>query len=197
MRRKLLTVAMAAFVILTVPFVYAVPLGEKNNDKFQTFSTTGTFSIMDMVFGSHEYIPSIDNVNKFVTSWKENMITYTITVGSNIYTLGTDFDHTGYCVETLYDPVFSDPAKTMPAGSRTYKVVVDYTFDFSAYPGGIEGTLNMRSVFSQGNGFVNSLSGTGDLQNVQAKEIGLGEIFDPVNLVITVAHAGLVHGWPE
>ncbi len=197
MKKTTFAVLTLAIIVVATPLVSAIPLEEKNNDKFQAFSTTGTFSIMDVVFADHKYIPSFDNVNKIAASWEENMLTYTITVGSNSYYLGTDFAHTGYSVETAFDPVFADPAKTKVVSYRAKETMIDYTFDFSAYPGGIEGTLNMRAVFTQGIGFINSLSGTGDLQNVQAKETGLGSSFNPVTKIVTVAHAGLVHGWPE
>ena len=197
MKKTTIVVLALAIIILATPLASAVPLKEKNNDKFQAFSTIATFSITVKASADREYIPSFDNVNKFIVSYQENMLTYTITVGSNIYYLGTDFAHTGYAVETFFDPVFANPEKTRLVSWRAIEIVVDYTFDFSAYPGGIEGTLNMRGVFTQGIGFINSLSGTGDLQNVQVKEIGLGESFDPVYKIMTVEHAGLVNDWPE
>jgi hypothetical protein len=182
--------------MLTTPLVSAVPQKEKKNDKFQTFSTEGTFSFFDMINGDHKFIPSFDNVKIFVTTYEENMITYTITVGSKTYSLGTDFAYTGHAVIIEYGPVFGDPDKTILLGSRLEKVVVDYMFDFSAYPGGIEGTLKMHSAFINGTGYTRSLSGTGDLKNVKVKETGLPGSFDPTTFIETVRHAGLVHGWP-
>jgi hypothetical protein len=197
MRRESVIVLVLAIIMLATPLVSAVPLKEKNNDKFQTFGTQGTFSLFDIVNGDHQFIPSFDKVNKMVTRYEENMLTYTITVGSKTYYLGSDFAYTGNTVEVLFDPIFGDPGKTIVLGSRYEEIFVDYMFDFSAYPGGIEGTLNMHAAYTNGNGFTRSLSGTGDLQNVEVKEIGLEGSFDPNTFMETVNHAGLVHGWPE
>ncbi len=198
MNKKVLS-SVVLFMLLSlsvISLVQAVPLEEKNNDKFETITTTGTFSILNVINGEHEYIPSFDDVKKFVTYWEDRMLTYTITVGSKTYYLGIDFAYSGYAMENKFDPVFSDPStKLIPISARASNKMIDYTFDFSAYPGGIEGTLRMHGVVTQGNGFMNSLSGTGDLQNVQITEIGLpGGISKGI---VTVNHEGLVHGWPE
>jgi hypothetical protein len=72
---------------------------------------------------------------------------------------------------------------------------VDYIYDFSAVPGGIEGTLRMQSEIT-GDGSplvfsINSLSGTGDLQNVQIKATSM-----PQSGTYNFAHNGIVIGWP-
>ncbi len=73
--------------------------------------------------------------------------------------------------------------------------MVTYMFDFSAYPGGIEGVLNMLAVFTEGSDKIRSLSGTGDLQNVQVTLLNLpGSVVFPI---ITVEHGGMVSGWPS
>jgi hypothetical protein len=198
MKKKLLLplIFLLSLSLMAPALVTADPLSERNNDKFQTITTTGTFSVFDLINGEHQYIPSFDNVNKFVTAWEEHMLTYTITVGSKTYHLGTDFDYKGYAVETKFDPIFADPStKLIPTQWRASNKIVEYMFDFSVYPGGIEGTLNMRGVFTQGNGFTSSLSGTDDLQNVQIQQVGLPE-GGVVRGIVTVSHEGLVHGWP-
>ncbi len=70
---------------------------------------------------------------------------------------------------------------------------VDYMYDFSAVPGGIEGTLRMQAILT-GDGSplalsINSLAGTGDLQNVMIKATS--------HLGTPIVHDGIVSGWQE
>ena len=67
---------------------------------------------------------------------------------------------------------------------------MDVTFDFSAYPGGIEGAVKVRSVGD----YSNSLAGTGDLRNVQVKSASYYTFSAPF---LTVFEDGTVIGWPE
>lgn len=88
------------------------------------------------------------------------------------------------------------PDNDVITGSNLNNTRVDYMFDFSAIPGGIEGTLTMRAEFNQGGRSINSLAGTGDLQNVQIKATASNS-FNPATFILTISHEGIIHGWPE
>ena len=202
MNRKIpLIITALSAVLLATPLVSAVPWTyPKNNEKFQEYQAVGTFSVLDMVSGDHEYIPSFEKVNKLIISFDEPHLTHEITVGGNTYQLGTDFLMTDcLTIAVFYEPVFDDPAKLypiMPDGYRFEHNLVYWTIDFSAIPGGIEGTLRMQLVATnEENRFINSLAGTGDLKNVQIKATA-SVSFDPP-LTLRALHVGIVSGWPE
>jgi hypothetical protein len=200
-RKSLFTVLALSAVFLATPLVSAVPWTyPKNNEKFQAYQAVGTFSILDIVSGNHKYIPSFEKVNKLIISFDEPHQTHEITVGGNTYQLGTDFLMTDcLTIAVFYDPVFDDPAKlypTMPDGYRFEHNLVYWTIDFSAIPGGIEGELRMKLVATgEENRLINSLSGTGDLQNVQIKATASLSFTPPFTL--NALHIGTVSGWPE
>jgi hypothetical protein len=195
-RKALLTVLALAVVLLATPLVQAIPLEEKNNDKLQSYHDSGTFNYVAEQMGAvRTYIPSFDQVNKMVMEMDEVFVAYEIVVGgSKTYHMATDFAYEGHVAVTYYDPVFGDDAKTQVLESRAVDTKVDYMFDFSAIPGGLEGTLNMHAVFTRYGG-ISSLSGTGDLQNVQIQAANLEGSFTPP-FYITVNHGGWVVGWP-
>jgi hypothetical protein len=171
-----------------------------SNEKFQAYQAVGTFSVLDMVFGDHEYIPSFEKVNKLIISFDEPHLTHEITVGGNTYQLGTDFLMTDCLTNAVFcEPVFDDPAKLLPIipdGYRFEHDLVYWTIDFSAIPGGIEGTLRMQLVATnEENTFINNLAGTGDLQNVQIKATASVSYVPP--LTLSALHVGIVSGWPE
>ncbi len=197
-----------AFIALTVTLLMALsmvtmaqaaPLKEKNNDKFQSFSVTGQFSFLKFLTGEHTYIPSEDKVNKLIIQFDESMLKYDITIGDRTYNLNKDFKYTGHAIFWYDDPVFGNLLGTLyPTGYRgDYHGIVEYTFDFSAVPGGIDGTLNMRAMHNAGGNPINSLTGTGDLQNVQIKAEITGNVFDSVTFKLTINHDGYVSGWPD
>ena len=200
-RKILLIIAALSAVLLATPLVSAVPwIYPKNNEKFQAYQAVGTFSVLDMVFGDHEYIPSFEKVNKLIISFDEPHLTHEITVGGNTYQLGTDFLMTDCLTNAVfYEPVFDDPAKLLPITPDGYRFehdLVYWTIDFSAIPGGIEGTLRMQLVATnEENTFINNLAGTGDLQNVQIKATASVSYVPP--LTLSALHVGIVSGWPE
>ena len=93
-REILLTVLALAFVLLATPFVSAVPGAPKNNSKFQTwhYEKAVNFGLDIIVGGEHVYIPSFEEVNRLVISSDAGFLSYEITVGSNTYYQGVDFD---------------------------------------------------------------------------------------------------------
>lgn len=195
----LLTLLLSAVSIL-VPLVAATPLAEKNNDKFQQFAVTATYDIRPYIFVmEHTYIPSMDQVNKLVISGEEPFVNYAITVGTNTYTMGQDFTYTGFIKLTYYDPVFENPNPAVgnkyPSDYRASSFMVDYSYDFSAEPGGLDGVLEVHAVSVNGETHITSLKGTEDFQNVEIKATAL-----PATVAIpyiTIYHEGWVLGWPE
>lgn len=199
--KKAVVVILALTLLTILPMVALVQadaLIEKNNDKFETFAVTGKFPFSEIALAEHQYVPSKENVNLLVITYEETFSSMEIDIGSDTYKMGTDFAYEGQAKYVFHDVtawlVISGllPAYLWPStgGYRSNMLTVDYKFDFSAFQGGLEGTLNMMAV----NGHINSLSGTGDLQNVQIK----GEILPSTGFpIITIHHEGIVSGWPE
>jgi len=193
-------VVMTALALLAIPLSQAVPWDPRNNDKFQPFQDTGKFNVLTVLNGDHYYTPSKEDVNKLVVRYEETFITYQITIGSHTYKLNEDFLYAGYSEDTFYDvtawletPIL--PKYVWPSEYRLQRTVVDFTFDFSAIAGGLDGTLHMRAVLNENSRSINSLSGTGDLQNVQIK--ATNDQPSLVGMIYTVNHYGIVSGWPE
>jgi len=201
MNRKML---LAPFIVILMLLAVAPVMAsqpkvwdEKNNDKFETFNVLGRASLSASAAGDWQYIPSEEKPNKIVVSWDEVMTSHVITIdGVHTYTLGTDFTYEGHQVVTLYDPVINPPpvpinVYALIASARMVHMKVDYMYDFSAVPGGIEGTLRMQGILKEGVFSISSLSGTGDLQNVQIKATSM-----PQSGTYNFAHNGIVIGWP-
>ena len=200
MKKKMCLILSLALLMAmpTFAFAQAIPIQETINDKFQPYEDTGTYNLVVYRDSAvRTYVPSFDKVNKLVVDVDELFTDYAITIGDNTYVLGKDFAYTGHVTQTYFDPVFSNPTTKIGVASyRASILMVDYTFDFSAYAGSIEGTLNMHAVFAEGNDKFHSLSGTIDLQNVQITGVNLDP--DLGNLpFITINHAGTVMGWPD
>ena len=114
------------------------------------------------------------------------------------YELGPDFLYTeGLCIINFFDPVYSDPSDPLfPVEVRASNLFVYWTYDFSAIPGEIEGTLRMQIVNNNGKGLLNSLAGTGDLRNVQINAAASSSVTGPP-LIVNTLHVGIVSGWPD
>jgi len=186
-------VALLVLSITLTPFAVAKPWNERNNEKFETFSTTVAFNFEPILtaIANPEYVPSEEHTNKIIYSWEEEAITgYTITVDGDTYYLETDFEYSGVSVTTtIGEPFVPNPILGgMLEGSKTHWRV-DYMYDFSAVEGGIDGTISMRALTTSGPDrlmYITSLQGTGDLKNVKiwATAEGMG-------------HLGIVSGWPD
>ena len=207
---KASTVLLVILFMSMIMLAQAVPLKDKNNDKFQTYTVVSTFSLLQNIFvnyptdltirADYNYIPSLDNCQKLTISYDEIFSACSITIdGTHTYVMGQDFTYAGHVIWTFFKPEFNSPLGILyPSGSRDANHMVDYTYDFSAFANGIEGTLNMRAVFNPSGGIaIYSLSGTGDLQNVQIKAAQTGTEVSGGGLVLTVHHGGYVFGWPE
>ncbi len=199
MYKKLLMVALLLLVLSMMPmgFVQSVPLTEKNNDKFESFSVIGKSKFSALLNAPHEYIPSIDNANILVITEDEVFLTYDIKIGEKTYKLNEDFAYTGTLKWTFYEPVLPHPVLgySWPLTERAIIGKVDYMFDFSAVPGGIEGTIALHATNIKGQLHINSLAGTGELQNVQIQAVAAGGSLSAG--IVTIIHEGIVFGWPE
>jgi hypothetical protein len=177
---------LTAIVILTV-IMLATPLvsaqvwnNDKNNDKFQSYSVIHeNLPITDLEM---DFKPNAANPNVIVYRWGDNEGDYNITIGGDKHYLrGVDFAYDQDCVWTAIGAPFIGLF-----GSKSNIWRIEYMFNFSAFAGGIEGTLEMLFVYNNGILSIRSLRGTGDLQNVQILATAvLGE------------HMGIVSGWPE
>lgn len=199
MNKKILVMVVALLVcsMMLTPFALAKPWNSpKKNAKFQTFDVTATFIIFDAIDGDHQYIPSSEKVNKLIISWDESFFTHELSVGENTYKLFDDFLYTGTATWIFYDPVFdeADEDKLFPTGWSDVHSKIDYMYNFSTVQNGIEGTLQMRYVHNKGTSNINSLAGTGDLQNVQIKATAWNNYTAPI---FNVFHEGIVSGWPD
>ena len=202
-RRKILGISVVFLLvaILATPLVSAVPGAEKNNEKFQTWHYEKTVSFLILLFGEHTYIPSFDKVNRMIVTSTAGFDSYEITVGDDTYVMGIDFDCVDvYTKYTANKPVFAedDGDKLWPLDSQAQSstLLVQTTFDFSAYTGGIEGTLTIQERSSSGLTHTSSLMGTGDLQNVQVQATYYNT-FDDITYELTVYDDGTVIGWPD
>ena len=198
MNKKVLTFAVLLLILptITTTFVYAAPWVEKNNDKFQTFETTGTFNVfLAGASATRTYIPSFDNVEKMIIAWSENFITFEIKVGEKTYQLHTHFEVSGFSEHTYWKPVFAvtDTAKSVPVASSASHTTAKYTFTFKA-ASGLDGSFSIQTTVNEGNHRTTSLSGTGDFKNVQIQATVGQSMALPM---ITLTNDGLVIGWPE
>jgi hypothetical protein len=165
--------------------------------KFQTFAVKGSFSFLNILKGDHQYYPSADNVEKLVINYDEKFLTNDITICGITYSLGKDFAYTGHVEMTFYNPVFGNPqlGKLYPSSYSEMKEKVVYTYDFSAVPGGLDGTIQMIANTKDGVLSIRSCDSTGNFRHVQIKATSTNT-FDPVKLEINIVHDGKVCGWP-
>ena len=203
MKRKMILVPMITILLLVsvAPVMATQPKvwDEKNNEKFETFTVLVKSSSSASVGGDWQYIPSQEDPEKIVVGWNEVITSLEIIIdGVHVYKIGTDFAYTGRATVILYDPVINPPTPpvvvySLISNARMVHMKVDYMYDFSAVPGGIEGTLRMQAILT-GDGSplalsINSLAGTGDLQNVMIKATS--------HSGTPIVHDGIVSGWPE
>lgn len=208
MNKKVLIMAVAlmAVAMLATPLVSAKPWEyPKNNAKFEEFGVTFGFDWQGFIMAEYAATAGLEDAEKVVVICPETPTTYQIMVGEagpgqRVYNLGEDFTYSGQMTFTVFDPVLpyafdpSNPVGTLFIGGRMQHFRVDYMYDFSAVPEGLDGTITMVALVT-GNGlvlggdhpmFITSIKGTGDFQNVQIKATAV-----PPN------HMGVVTGWPE
>jgi hypothetical protein len=185
----IIATALALFMSLT-PFAFAKSTDyPKNNEKFQSFSVSlipvPVNSVADYEI---KYIPNEENAKVTVQTWGNNIVTTEIVIGgAKLYVMGVDFEYSQSCKYIATgSPFFTVPGYGLVMGTKSHLFVINYVYDFSAVPDGIDGTLEMRFVSSMGTTSITSLRGTGDLQNVQIKATASG-----------TGHTGVVIGWPE
>jgi len=200
MNKKILVifVTVLTFSLMLTPFAIAKPGAEKSNEKIQTWHYEKEVPFSVLLSGEHEYIPSFEKPNILVITTTEGFISYEITVEGNTYVQGVDFDCVDvYTKYTANKPTFPDPAQLWPSETQSAHLLVYTTFDFSAYPGSIEGQLRIMERSSHGNTHTTSLWGTGDLQNVVVQATYYNTADDSTPPILTVYDDGTVIGWPD
>jgi hypothetical protein len=194
----MLTMTLLTVFIMVTPLIGTAQALQWRRPIFKSQSFSATFEI-DESYAQNakwKYIPSEDDPKIIVVSWEENFADYQITVDERTYHLGTDFEHTGYATRIAIGAPFFwvDPFSGAPFGGKVTLARVNYRFDFSAIPGGIDGTLEMlclwyvEGLFDVYKTSVLSLRGTGDLRNVR--------ILATVGVEVP-GHYGTVKGWPD
>jgi hypothetical protein len=181
MNKKILVFGLLVLSITLTPFALAKPWEyPKNNDKFESYLVIHeNLAITEFEL---EYKPNAVNPNMQVVNWGDNEGDYEIVIGGDKHYLrGVDFAYDQDCVWTAIGAPFIGLF-----GSKSNIWRIEYRFDFSAFEGGIEGTLEMLFVFNNGIISIRSLRGTGDLQNVQILATAVLE-----------EHSGVVIGWPD
>ena len=192
MNKKVLGFALAFvfLALLATPFALAKSTDyPKNNEKFQSFAVTlGAVPVNTVDDYEVKYIPNEENPNVIVQTWGNNLVYNEIVIGGvKHYLMGVDFEYSQSCKYTAIGaPFMTVPGYGLIMGSKSHLFVINYMYNFSAVPDGIDGTLEMRFISSMGTTSITSLRGTGDLQNVQIKATGGG-----------TGHIGVVIGWPE
>jgi len=180
----LMAIVILAVIMLATPLVNAqVWINEKNNDKFESYYVIHeNLAITDLEI---DYKPNIANPNVYVLSWGDNEGDYEIVIGGEKhYYKGVDFAYDQDCIWTaIGDPIVIGG---FIMGSKSNIWRIEYEFDFSAFEGGIEGTLKMLFVYNNGIISIRSLRGTGDLRNVQI-----------LATAVLGIHSGIVIGWPN
>ena len=179
-------VLLTAIVLLTV-IMLATPLvsaqvwnNDKNNDKFESYYVEHeNLPITDLEM---DFKPNAANPNVIVYSWGDNEGDYEIVIGGDKHYLrGVDFAYDQDCVWIAIGAPFIGLF-----GSKSNIWRIEYKFDFSAFEGGIDGTLEMLFVYNNGILSIRSLRGTEDLQNVQI-----------LATAVLGFHSGIVIGWPN
>jgi hypothetical protein len=202
-------VALMVMAMLAPSIVAAKPWDyPKNNPKFEQYGVTINFNFANLIAATYAATAGLEEANKVVVVYEEQaMPGYQIRIGEDgpgqrVYNVEEDFAYNSIATITTWNPILPyafDPANPMMTlflmGTKTHWRV-DYTYDFSAVPGGLDGTLTMLAMVT-GNSesvfdpdiktmFITSIEGTGDFSDVQIQAKGAG-----------TGHAGVVIGWPE
>jgi hypothetical protein len=160
-----------------------------------------SYSSMDLVKANHTYVPAdkaANPVQKLTISLDEKLLTCNINVGGVTYSLGKDFTYTGHMEYIYYNPSFNNPTLgyLIPSGFSGSEATVNFMYNFSAVPGGLEGTLSMFATVKNDVSSVASVGGSGDFKNVEVKAT-ISQYNDVANLVVNIYFDGMVSGWPK
>jgi pimeloyl-ACP methyl ester carboxylesterase len=161
-----------------------------------------SFSFMDMIKANHTYVPAdkvANPVQKLTISYDEKPLTCEIKVGGVTYSLGKDFTYTGHVDYIYYNPSFTSPTLGYyyPSSFSGTETTVNYMYNFSGVPGGLEGSLSMLATMKDAVGSIVSVRGTGDFKNVEVKATVSPQWYDAARMVVNIYHDGMVSGWPN
>jgi hypothetical protein len=166
-----------------------------------SFHATKSFSAANIMQGNHTYTPTdkvANPVQKLVISFDEKLLACDISVNGVTYSLGKDFNYTGYVEYVYYNPSFTNPVfgYLYPSAFSSSEANVEFMYDFSVVPGGLEGTIKMIARVRDDVTSVSSVEGTGDFRNVSIKAT-ITTSLDSITLLTLVHFDGMVSGWPK
>jgi hypothetical protein len=166
------------------------------------WNVDASFNFMDMIKANHTYVPAdkvANPVQKLYLSYDEKLLTCDIKVGGVTYSLGKDFTYTGHVDYIYYNPSFANPTLGYyyPSVFSSAEATVNYMYNFSAVPGGLEGTLSMLATSKDSVSSIVSVGGTGDFKNTQVKATISPQWYDAAKMVVNIYHDGMVSGWPN
>jgi hypothetical protein len=204
-----LALVLLFLAMLAAPLVSAKPWNyPKNNPKFEQYGVTINFDFTNLVIATYMATAGLEEANKVVVVYEEQAIPgYQIRIGEDgpgqrVYNLGEDFAYYGVTTITVWNPILPyefDPTNPMMTlfliGTKTHWRV-DYMYDFSAVPGGLEGTIKLLALITGDSEsifdpeikpmFITSIEGTGDFSDIKIQATSGG-----------TGHEGVVLGWPE
>lgn len=197
-------VSLLAVSLLVTPLALAKPWNyPKNNPKFEQYGVTYSFDWSNYMMAA----AGLEEAKKVIVTFEEQPTpNYQIRIGEagpgqRVYNHTIDFVYSGVATLTVWNPVLPyvfDPNDVLGTffvqGSKQH-FRVEYMYDFSAVPGGLEGTLTLVAITSG-----NSLVLGGDKPMHIFSTMGTGD-FKNVNVQATAGpdatHMGIVSGWPE
>jgi hypothetical protein len=166
------------------------------------WNVDASFNFTDMIKANHTYVPTdkvANPVQKLYISYDEKLLTCDIKVGGVTYSLGKDFTYTGHVDYIYYNPSFANPTLGYyyPSVFSSSEATVNYMYNFSAIPGGLEGTLSMLATSKDSVSSIVSVGGTGDFINTQVKATISPQWYEAAKMVVNIYHDGAVSGWPN
>jgi hypothetical protein len=166
------------------------------------WNVDASFSFLDMLRANHTYVPEdkvANPVQKLYISYDEKLLTCDIKVGGVTYSLDKDFTYKGHVDYIYYSPSFANPTLgyLYPSVFSSAEATVNYMYNFSAVPGGLEGTLSMLATSKDSVSSIVSVGGTGDFVNVQVKATISPQWYEAAKMVVNIYHDGAVSGWPN
>jgi hypothetical protein len=203
MNKKIHLVFLLSVAMLISPFAgIALATNPYTDPTAVAWNVDASFSFMDMIRANHTYVPvdKVTNpVQKLYISYDEKLLTCDIKVGGVTYSLGKDFTYTGHVDYIYYNPSFANPTLGYyyPSGFSSSEATVNYMYNFSAIPGGLEGTLSMLATSKDSVSSIVSVAGTGDFSNTVVKATISPQWYEASKMVVNIYHDGMVSGWPK
>ena len=201
-KKSVLVILLSAAMLISPLAGIALATNPYTDPAAIAWNVDASFSFLDMLRANHTYVPEdkvANPVQKLYISYDEKMLTCDIKVGGVTYSLGKDFTYSGHVDYIYYSPSFANPTLgyLYPSVFSSAEATVNYMYNFSAVPGGLEGTLKMLATSKDGVSSIVSVGGTGDFKNVQVKATISPQWYEAAKMVVNIYHDGAVSGWPN